>query len=809
MSKRARRGLSPAWQTIGPIALAAAGLGAADAQTAGKAPQVAAPTASRAIDKVIVTGESDNTQDHPTGLSTSITSSVRDTPQVVNVVSQELMQEQKITTLEQALRDVPGITVAIGEGGALAGDQFKIRGLDSNNDIYTDGLRDFGVYSRDSFDYQEVQVLKGPSGSMFGRGTTGGAINTISKQPNAMSNFNSVDAQIGTGDNYRATADLNRRINDTTAVRLNLMRTSAGVTDRDEVHSDRWGLAASIGFGLGTRTSFVLNYLHQTDHRIPDYGIVIGAPTGSIVALPASEYGVDRKTFEQFTNDRDRTRADVLTASFRYEDGPNLIFTNDTRVGSYDRYFQYTSVDSCAVQTGGKTCIDALIDNNPATIPYITFGGGGPYRQRAWGAQNISALHAVFDIGGFKNETVAGVDLNYQENRKAFFAYRLPPLSSGIYLPGATKAARNAIAINLLTGAGAPPAGYAPFRPTPSTSVGTTGIALTSITSNTYITDSAGTAANYAGFVTDRFFFTPTVSVIAGVRYEDYEAAYGNQLINTARTSFKAISHLTSPHLSLVYEPGEEQTYYLSWGRSATPVGSGIVGTATPIAGTTQAFEPDKGETYEAGAKFGLFHDRLGVNGAIFQVTKDNAKLTDPTTGEISSQSSQSQRIQGVELGLTGQITKDWTLNTGYTYLDTKVTEDLVCVAAPLVCMANPITTGTPILQVPKNSAYAWTSYRLSDFAPGLSVAGGVTYQDGYHVRYTSTGTAPNLTLTRDAQAPEFLSLDALIQYEVKSWRVSLNAYNLTDRLNYGQAFGNRAAPAQGRTFLLTMGFSF
>jgi catecholate siderophore receptor len=422
--------------------------------------------------------------------------------------------------------------------------------------------------------------------------------------------------------------------------------------------------------------------------------------------------------------------------------------------------------------------------------------------------QNISSVHAAFDVGGFRNEVVAGWDVNYQENRKAFYAYTLPPLSSGIYLPGKA-AARNAIAIDILTGGGAPPPGYAPFRPSPTPGVAATGIAGTSITSNTYVLDSKGVAADYAGFIADRFYLAPTVSVIGGVRYDDYDAKYANRLISGAGQTFESLSHLTSPHVSLVYEPSPQQTFYLSWGRSATPVGSGIVGTATPISGATAAFDPDKGETYEAGAKFGLLNNRLGVSGALFYVRKDNAKQTDPVTGEVSSQSSQKQRIQGLELGLTGQLTSAWSLNAGYTYLDTRVTEDLACTGAPLTCVANPITTGTPVLQVPKNSAYVWTSYRLRALVPGLSVAGGLTYQDGYHVRYTTSGTAPNLVLTRDAQVPDLLSLDALIQYETPRWRVSLNGYNLTDRLNYAQSFGNRATPSQGRAFVLALGLSF
>ena len=150
-----------------------------------------------------------------------------------------------VTSLEQALRNVPGITVAIGEGGALNGDQFKIRGFDAKDDVYVDGLRDFGVYTRDSFAFQEVQVLKGPSGTMFGRGTTGGVINTVSKTP-FLGRLYSVDGFIGNGDYYRGLADVNMQIGETTAFRVNLMGTSTGVVDRDLINSDRWGAAGAI-----------------------------------------------------------------------------------------------------------------------------------------------------------------------------------------------------------------------------------------------------------------------------------------------------------------------------------------------------------------------------------------------------------------------------------------------------------------------------------------------------------------------------------------------------------------------------------
>ena len=776
---------------------------------ADEVPGVAGPSS-----EVVVTAQQTNVEQHPLDLSTTVSKSVQDTPQVVNVVPQELIQQQHITTLEQGLRDVPGITVAIGEGGTLAGDQFRIRGQDASSDIYIDGLRDFGVYTRDSFDYQEIQVLKGPSGSMFGRGTTGGAINTVSKTPTLGRDFVNVDGTVGNGNYYRGTVDANHEINATTAVRLNLMANSTGVVGRDKVDSDRWGLAAAIGFGLGADKSFTLNYLHQQDDRIPDYGLVIGSRTGVVDALPVSEYGVPRQTFEQYDTDHDRSRADVLTGRFNWNVSPNITLQSDTRLGSYDRDFQYTSVDSCLVNAAtGQTCVDALVDGNPATRPLITFGGGGPYKQRDWGFQNITSVHAVFPVFGFKNEVVAGTDFNYQENRKAFSAYTLPPLSSGIYAPGTKTAARNAIVINLLTGGGDPPAGYAPFRPNVTPGVAATGIPLTSITTNTYILNSYGSGLDEGGFITDRFFFTPQVSLIAGARMEQYDAEYSNLLISGATQTFKTDNFFISPRFSLVYEPQPNQTYYVSYGKSVTPVGSGIVGTATPIAGATQAFQPDEGETYEAGAKFSLLGGRLGVDTAYFHVAKANAKQTDPVSGEVSSQSSQKQTIKGVELGLTGRITADWSVNAAYTYIDSTVRQDLACTAATAtvasVCYPNPVTTGLPILQTPENSAFVWTSYKLRALLPGLAVAGGFTYEDGYVVRYTTVGTAPNLTLTRRALIPDTFSLDGVIQYEQRHWRAALNVYNLTDKLNYAQAFGNRGAPGQGRTFLFTVGYTF
>ena len=397
-------------------------------------------------DEVLVRGQ--HKSDQPLGIG-ALPDPVQDTPQGVVVIDQATMQDQGVSSLQQALKNVPGITVAIGEGGSLNGDQFKFRGLDASNDVYIDGLRDFGVYTRDSFDYQDVQVIEGPSGAAFGRGTTGAAINVVSKVPSLMDST-SVAVSAGNGEYYRGVADLNYRINDSTAFRLNLMGNSNHVVDRDEVQSRRWGVAASIGFGLNGPTTFTANFLHQQDDRRPDYGVIVLAPAGPSVghpgpaqiALPVTELGVPRNTFYGYTADADRTKADILTFRFRRVASDALTFTSDSRIGVYSRYFQYTPVDSCAVtptpENGAGSCVGNFFGPGGPASAYARIGGGGPYKMNTWGAQNISTLKWDAEFGGLKNEFVAGWDLSYQNNKKTTFAYS--PTRNGTGAPPSIRA---------------------------------------------------------------------------------------------------------------------------------------------------------------------------------------------------------------------------------------------------------------------------------------------------------------------------------------------------------------------------------
>ncbi len=735
-------------------------------------------------------------------ISTMPTTSLQDTPQAVTLVDSETMKQQATTTLGEALRNVPGITIAIGEGGSLAGDQFRIRGFDSKDDVYLDGLRDFAAYTRDSFNFEEVQVMKGPSGLMFGRGTTGGAINSVSKTAH-LGNRSSAHIEGGNGDRVRATVDGNYQLSDTAAFRVAAMYTNSGVVDRDFIFSHRWGIAPTLSLGIGQDTTFTLSYMHQHANGRPDYGLPIAVTATDVNAVPVSERGVPRNRFLGYLTDKDTSEADLVTAKISHIANDWLTISNDMRVGVYSRYFQYTTVDRCDATSATNFCALVATGPNP-TAALAGIGGGGPYQQDSWGVQDIVSANALFHLGGMKSQFVTGMDVSYQKADRTIYAYTLPPATQFVYLLGTGTASRANIGFNLYNPVVTPPPGYTVVLPTPAN------VANTNATATTIVT-SVGEATDLAFFATDRLWFSDALSVIAGVRVDSYHAKFSSTTVAGVNSVFKSPSTLVNPRGSVVYEPNENATFYFSYGKSSVPQGTSVVGTPTPITAANQALDPEKSETFEIGAKVSVFDGKLGLTGSVFQVKKDNAVITDPVSGNVTLQSGQKQRVRGVELSATGSVTEDLSVIAAYTYLDPIITADLTCgTTAPIVCRPNVYTIGRQITFVPKHGASLWADYKLEKVAKGLSVGGGIVYQSTLYNAYTIAGTAPNPTgLSRIAVIPETIQVDVVAAYQFGRYKLQFNINNLTDRLNYAQSFGNRGTPAAGRTFIAALDVNF
>jgi catecholate siderophore receptor len=342
--------------------------------------------------------------------------------------------------------------------------------------------------------------------------------------------------------------------------------------------------------------------------------------------------------------------------------------------------------------------------------------------------------------------------------------------------------------------------------PTAANSTGVNAGATTAAA--TTVVTSSGRATDLALFATDRLWLDDAWSIIAGVRVDRYNATFNSVTVAGTPTSAKSPSTLVNPRASLVWEPDQKTTLYFSYGKSAIPIGTSVVGAPTPISTANQALDPEESETVELGAKYSLFDGALGLTGSIFKILKSNATITDPATGNLQLQSGQKQRVQGLELSATGKITDDLAVIAAYTYLEPVITFDLSCgTTTPIVCNPNPYTIGKQIFFVPKNAASLWLDYSAKSLLEGLTLGGGLVYQSRLFNAITTTGTAPNPAgISRIATIPETIELDAVASYDFGgAYRVQFNVNNITDRLNYSQSFGNRGTPSPGRTFIVSL----
>ena len=694
-----------------------------------------------------------NTNEATTGIA-RLPETVKETPKTVFVIPKEILEQQQITTLEQALRNVPGITISAGEGnGGQSGDQFRIRGLSAKGDIYVDGLRDFGAYKRDSFNTDSVEVIKGPAGESFGVGSVGGLINQTTKKANKSAST-AIDQSVGSGQTYRTTVDSNIPLSDTSAVRINGMFQNGSVPDRDHVDDDRRGFAIDFGTGLGTATVWHFNYSYLYRDGQPDFGQPL-AQGADRIYRPLSEYGVPGitpSTSYVRNTDRDKSDAHIVTSGFQTVLG-GVTLNNDTRYSFYQRDFSGTNPAGVPYAT-----LQRLLAGNNAALRYGA-RGGMTYLQRGWGLQNVTTARGEFHTGSLRHRAMGGLDVSYQRDRR----------DRGDW----TGRLNNQTIVN--------PAFDASVNPSVSYTGGRRD----------------ANAIDVGVFASDRVWFNEQISLLGSLRWDYFRSEYGTT--EASGIGGVADSRKLSPAISAIWEPTQDAMFYASFSRTYRPVGTDIAtavgGVQTEVPKDGVSNEPERSDTVEVGAKLDFLDKRLGVTGALFQIRKANAYTTDPVTGMVINgfgESGEGRRIRGVELGANGSLTPNWTVSLAYAYLDGEVT------SAPNAAFVGKVAPG-----VPHHNVTFWTAYTIPQTIvplPGqLSVGGGVQYASGYWANQANT-----------ARMPDNLSLDAMIAYRQGRFRASFNVYNLTNRLNYQSSFSaSRAVPASGRTYLLNVGITF
>jgi catecholate siderophore receptor len=704
-----------------------------------------------------------------------------DVPQAISVVTPEIIKEQRIVSLEQALRNVAGVTTQVGEGGVVNGDQFFIRGQAAGNDIFTDGLRDFGQFTRDAFNYEQIEVLKGSSSTALGRGVAGGAINTSSKTPHSQQAF-AIDLSAGSAEYRRITVDANQPLSGTSAIRLNIMAHQNDTPGRDVVNSKRWAIAPSIAFGIGTDTRFTLTYLHQQEDRIPDYGVPVALSVkANDIELPVTEYGVARSVFYGFAlNDRDDANVDTLTLKFAHDAGDHIKITSDTKLGHYERFFRQTipGCGSTTVLVTEALCTGALLDSNALTVPVVNITPRGGIDVKTKGIQNVTTLLYTKPLGGIRNEVLIGWDISWQQSDRITYGNGAA-ITKNIFTP-----------VN--SGASVIPGTVSSRR------------------------DLRGT--DISVFIDDRVWLSEKLSVDLGLRYQNFTS---NQELYTASTATvcggvaqvagscfetsTSKNNIVTPKASLIWEPNENVSAYFTYSKSAVPQANAIgngdnLASLTAGSGISRAdLPPEKTTTYDLGVKLALFGKRLLVQSSVYQLDRSNATETDPITGFRQYSAEPEQRLRGFELGLSGGVTPELRLSANYSYIHSEIRGAFTGTTGTSAVLPNLAVLGNQVRYVPKHSASVWAAYSASGGAlKGLQLGAGMVYQSKVFLNAENTQITPSYT-----------TFDALAAYTVGKFRLAINGYNLSNKRYYSQVNANRVVPAAGRSFVASLGFAF
>ncbi|WP_219042210.1 TonB-dependent receptor [Zhongshania aquimaris] len=547
--------------------------------------------------------------------SPQYTQKLADTPKTISVVPEQVLRDQAVTSLRDALRNVSGITMQAGEGGAAAGDNLSIRGFDATNDLYVDGVRDIGAYSRDTFNLEQLEVTKGPSSTVSGRGSAGGSVNLVSKTAK-FEDFKRGTVLVGSDSQLRATADINGALSNNLAGRINVMTQDSGVPGRDVTENKGSGFAGALTYLLSEKTTLSGGVTYLDQDNIPDGGV-------PLLTNANGERYLDEATAENYygveNRDYDKNEITTFKVAVEHNFSDTLSLRNQTFIGTTETSAAFTrpSFDSSTgdVRRGGVKGRDEDRDI----------------------ISNQTTLRSDFVSGSVQHNLVTGIDITQEEyiNYELLATNDNPP-NVDLYNPVTDDPYGGSI-----TRAGG---------------------------------QRKGTYDALSLFVSDTLTFTPQWLVTLGVRVEDYEQEYSQDYSSTGRGGvitdpfkYKSSDTLISWNAAITYKPAENGSIYVGVGNSQTPLGSNLT-----LSSDEQNLDAEEDQILELGTKWELFDAKVLASAAIFRSEKTNASTNDVDNDDVLVLEGE-QVVQGLELGINGTITSKWVIIANYTYTDSEI----------------------------------------------------------------------------------------------------------------------------------------
>lgn len=676
-----------------------------------------------------------------------------DTPQSVTVIPHQLLADQGVSSFHDALRNSPGISLAAGEG-ALQGDNLTIRGFPIEDDIFLDGIRDFGSYYRDPFDSEQIDVLEGPAGVEFGRGSTGGIINQESKIPQ-LHPFTHFEGELGTDRTRRFAADINEplpHVAHGSAFRLNAMVHDSGVAQRDVTTNRRLGIAPSFAVGLNTPTRLIASEFHMQEDDIPDYGLpwYFGHPAP-----------VPRHNYYGFAHDNFlRTSVDIGTVSIEHDVSDHGFVHNVARYANYERKWQITEPQVNNASSGSitpSTPLDQVMVNRNQLA-------GSSHEVQLWDQAEFTFTGR---IAGIHHTGVIGAEGGKESTDPVRTRFANPV--TGL----------NTVPLTSL------------LDPDPHQSFSGTEFPNTQVHTDAF---SAGV------YLLDTVDLGRELQLSGGIRLDHFDAneksvtwvypKSGPPVGTPKAAAFEQDINKGTWRGALVYKPKTNGSIYFDYGTSFNPSAEQLSLTAA-----NAETPPEENESYEFGSKWDLSQGKLTVRGALFRTNRENVLEPDPNDSSVDVLAG-NQRVDGAEGVIQGHLTDRWEVLSSYTFLHSEVVDSLV------TRQDYPAAIGLPLQNVPQNLFNLWTEYRLPR---GFEV--------GVGGNFVGSRDANSTTLTNPSSletAPGYWTFNAMAKYEI-SERISVQANidNLTDRFYLDELHPGHVIPGAGTSALLGVKFRF
>ena len=682
-----------------------------------------------------------------------------DTPQTIEVLTQTRIEESGKSDMRDVLSTLPGITIGTGEGGNAFGDRYVIRGHEARSDVFIDGLRDPGMTTRESFAAEQIEVTKGPSSTFSGRGSTGGAINTITKKASTEYDFTSVDAGLGTDEYVRVTIDSNKRLNDQVALRANLLYGYKELPDRDPADEDRVGALLSGSYTPNDRLELVADYYYLEAEDIPDLGtfFVDGRPE----ADPPDYLQEDRDFLD--------TEVGTFTFKARYTFSDHLRLENGFRYGETDNGY--------VVSIGSSQGTQSSTQDGWQDVEYLG---------------NQANLFYDTELGGRVHTFVLGAEYTDEKVENGRYDITHDPSP---YLTGSGN--------NRLDVAQALMDGVNPSK-------------LWSGTVSKAHRDSDFDIETVSYYLMDTFDLTDRLGVFAGVRYDDFD--YTNDVLGRGETTPTRFTYDDSEwnyHGSLVYHFMEDANVYFTYSTSSninggeSDVGSncgygGICGDPQTIG----QGDPEQTENLEAGLKWEFFDEKLLATLAVFEITKDDVMESNSVSDYDSSgtYNTGKNRVEGFELSVVGNITKHLSMQLGFAKMDSEILESYND-GTREICgrrgCSMPDDIGKPLANFANESANLLVRYQMT---PAFSAGVTATYKGRMYVGQPDAAANTNL------KVPSYTSFDLFANYRINpAINLRFNANNITDEDIFiaGYRSGGFVYIGERRNAYLTLTYDF